>query len=89
MLQRSVSFKTMAMIDSLAWASFRLGEFEKAKDLLMKVKADQSSNPQLRFHYGAVLVALGDQAKGQGVIRTTLNDTYPGRDEAGRMVGQP
>jgi hypothetical protein len=30
----------MAMIDSLAWASFRLGEFEKAKDLLMKVKAD-------------------------------------------------
>jgi len=34
----------------------------------------------------AVLVALGDQAKGHGVIRTTLNDTYPGRDEAVRMV---
>jgi tetratricopeptide (TPR) repeat protein len=89
MLQKSVSFKTMAMIDSLAWADYRLGEFEKAKDLLIKVKADQSSNPQLRFHYGAVLVALGDQAKGQGVIRTTLNDTYPGRDEAVRMVGEP
>jgi hypothetical protein len=89
MLRKSVSFKTAAMSDSLAWASFRLGEFEKAKDLLIKVKADQSSNPQLRFHYGAVLVALGDQAKGQGVIRTTLNDTYPGRDEAGRMVAQP
>jgi predicted Zn-dependent protease len=89
MLQKSVSFKTMAMIDSLAWADYRLGEFEKAKELLIKVKADQSSNPQLRFHYGAVLVALGDQAKGQGVIRTTLNDTYPGRDEAVRMVGAP
>jgi len=89
MLQKSVSFKTMAMIDSLAWADYRLGEFEKAKDILIKVKADQSSNPQLRFHYGAVLVALGDQAKGQGVIRTTLNDTYPGRDEAARMVGEP
>jgi len=89
MLQKSVSFKTMAMIDSLAWANYRLGEFQKAKDLLTQVKADQSSNPQLRFHYGAVLVALGDQAKGHGVIRTTLNDTYPGRDEAERMVREP
>jgi predicted Zn-dependent protease len=88
-LQKSVSFKTMAMIDSLAWADYRLGEFEKAKDLLMKIRADQSPNPQLRFHYGAVLVALGEPAKGQGVIRTTLNDNYPGRDEAERMMGKP
>jgi hypothetical protein len=52
----------------------------------MKLKADQSSNPQLRFHYGAILVALGGQAEGHGVIRTTRNDPCPGRDEAGRMV---
>jgi tetratricopeptide (TPR) repeat protein len=86
LLRKNVAFKTLAMIDTLAWSDYRLGEFQEAKDLLSRVRADQSTNPQVRFHYGAVLVALGEDAKGQKIIRTTLNDSYPGRNEAEQMV---
>jgi tetratricopeptide (TPR) repeat protein len=86
LLQKSVSFKTLAMVDTLAWSSYRLGEIEKAKDLFSQMKVDQSTNPQLRFHYGAILIALGEGMKGQGLIRTTLNESYPGREEAERMA---
>jgi hypothetical protein len=42
--------------------------------------------PQLRYHYGAVLIALGDRAKGQKIIKDTLNDAYPGRNEAEKLL---
>jgi hypothetical protein len=42
--------------------------------------------PQLRFHYGAVVMALGDRASGQKIIKETLNDTYPGRSEAEKLL---
>jgi tetratricopeptide (TPR) repeat protein len=82
LLQKNAPFKNQAVLDTLAWSDYRLGDFEKAKELLDLANADQSSNPQLRFHYGAVLIALGEQAKGQKIIENTFNDTYPGRNEA-------
>jgi tetratricopeptide (TPR) repeat protein len=85
-LKKNAAVKNLAFIDTLAWSSYRLGEFQKAKELLSQIKADQSENPQLRFHYGAVLVALGDDVRGQKIIKTTLNDSYPGRNEAQQMV---
>jgi predicted Zn-dependent protease len=86
LLKRNATFKSLVITDTLAWSSYRLGDLQKAKQLLAQVKADQSSNPQLRFHYGAILVALGDDTRGQRLIKTTLNDSYPGRNEAQQMV---
>ncbi|WP_280712395.1 tetratricopeptide repeat protein [Bradyrhizobium sp. BR13661] len=86
LLQKNALFKNQAILDSLAWSDYRLGNFEKAKELLNLANADQSSNPQLRFHYGAVLVALGEDKRGQEIIRSTLKDTYPGRNEAEAIV---
>jgi hypothetical protein len=85
-LQGNARFKNPAILDTLAWSDYRLGDFEKAKGLLILAKADQSSNPQMRFHYGAVLVALGEQTKGQQIIKDTLDDKYPGRNEAEKML---
>jgi tetratricopeptide (TPR) repeat protein len=84
-LQKNAIFKNQAILDTLAWSDYRLGDFEKAKELLNLANAGQSSNPQLRFHYGAVLIALGDM-KGQKIIKDTLTDTYPGRNEAEKIL---
>jgi hypothetical protein len=78
--------KNQAILDTLAWSDYRLGDFKMAKDLLDLANADQSSNPQLRFHFGAVLIALGENAKGQGIIKSTLSDAYPGRSEAEKLL---
>jgi hypothetical protein len=74
------------VLDTLAWSSYRLGDIDSAKKLLALANAGQSTIAQLRFHYGAVLIASGDRVKGQDIIRTTLNDNYPGRDEAYEML---
>jgi tetratricopeptide (TPR) repeat protein len=86
LLQKNAIFKNQAILDSLAWSDYRLGDFGKAKELLNLANADQSANPQLRFHYGAVLIALGEDKRGQEIIRSTLKDTYPGRNEAEAIV---
>jgi tetratricopeptide (TPR) repeat protein len=86
LLQKNALFKNPVILDTLAWSDYRLGEIEKAKELLSLANADQSSNSQMRFHYGAVLIASGEQMKGKIIIKNTLNDTYPGRNEAENML---
>jgi tetratricopeptide (TPR) repeat protein len=86
LLQKNARLKAPAMLDTLAWSYYRLGDLKKAKELLDLANADQSSKPQLRFHYGAVLIALGQNARGQGIIKNTLNDSYPGRSEAEKLL---
>jgi tetratricopeptide (TPR) repeat protein len=86
LLQKNALFKNPGILDTLAWSNYRLGDFGKAKELLNLANADQSSNLQMRFHYGAVLIALGERVKGQEIIKNTLKDTYPGRNEAEEIM---
>jgi predicted Zn-dependent protease len=86
LLQKNATFKNPAIVDTLAWSDYRLEDFAKAKELLCSVNAEQSTMPQLRYHYGAVVIALGDREKGQKIIKETLNDTYPGRNEAEKLL---
>jgi tetratricopeptide (TPR) repeat protein len=86
LLQKNATFKNPAIVDTLAWSEYRLEDFAKAKELLSSVNAEQSALPQLRYHYGAVVMALGDREKGQKIIKETLNDTYPGRSEAEQLL---
>jgi tetratricopeptide (TPR) repeat protein len=86
LLQKNALFKNQAILDTLAWSDYRLGEFEKAKELLNLANADHFSNPQMRFHYGAVLIASGEQTKGREIIKNTLSDAYSGRDEAEKIL---
>jgi predicted Zn-dependent protease len=86
LLQKNAVFKNLTIVDTLAWSDYRLEDFAKAKDLLSSVNAEQSPIPQLRFHYGATVIALGDRSKGQKILKETLNDTYPGRSEAEKLL---
>jgi hypothetical protein len=48
-LQGNALFKNPAILDTLAWPDYRLGDFEKPKGLLILANADQSSNPSNAF----------------------------------------
>jgi tetratricopeptide (TPR) repeat protein len=85
-LQKNALFKNLAILDTLAWLDYRLGDLEKAKELLSLANAEQSSNPEVRFHYGAVSIALGEVVKGQNIIKDTLAETYSGRSEAEKIL---
>jgi tetratricopeptide (TPR) repeat protein len=75
------------VLDTLAWIDYRLGDFQSAKDLLTKAKADTSTNPQLRFHYGAVLIALGDKDAGRTALKGALGQAgFPGQAEAEHLL---
>ncbi|MCW6506745.1 tetratricopeptide repeat protein [Lichenifustis flavocetrariae] len=85
-LQRVAVSNNPALLDTLAWIDYRLGDFPSAKALLVRAKADTSDNPQLRFHYGAVLMAMGDKDAGRSVVKAALSQPFPGRQEAERML---
>lgn len=85
-IQRFAEAGNPALLDTLAWLDYRLGDFQSAKDLLVRAKAETSPNPQLRYHYGAVLIALGDKDGGRKVIRSALAKPFPGRDDAERLL---
>ena len=70
-----------AIMDTLAWANYRLGDAAAAKLLLERIHADHAA-PQLRFHYGAVLMATGDNENGRALIKSALSENFPGREEA-------
>lgn len=74
-----------AIVDTLAWADYRLGDPSAAKALLERIHADHSA-PQLRYHYGAVLMATGDKENGRALIKAVLSENFPGREEAQGLV---
>src|SRR5258708_24227261 len=57
LLLRNAVVKNQAILDTLAWSDYRLGDFEKAKKLLDPANDDQQSNHQLPFHFGSLLLA--------------------------------
>ena len=50
-----------AVIDSMGWVQFKLGNLEKAREYLQKAY-DQTSDAEIAAHLGEVLWALGDQS---------------------------
>ena len=85
-MQRLAESPNPAILDTLAWLDYRLGDLQSAKDLLVRAKADTSPNPQLRYHYGAVLIALGDKDAGRSAVKAALAQQFPGHDEAERLL---
>lgn len=86
-MQRMADATNPSVLDTLAWLDYRLGNLQSAKDLLVRAKADASPNPQLRYHYGAVLIALGEKDAGRSAVKAALAEpTFPGHAEAERLL---
>ena len=71
-----------AIVDTIAWLDFRLGRLDEAKGLLTRINAAESTNPQLRFHLAAVLLASGDRTQGLALLDSVKGMDFPGADEA-------
>ena len=86
-MQRLADVSNPAILDTIAWLDYRLGNLQSAKDLLVRAKADSSPNPQLRYHYGAVLIALGDKDAGRSAVKAALaQPSFPGHEDAARLL---
>ena len=73
------------VLDTIAWLDYRLGQFDEAKRLLLQADAGKNSNPQLRFHLAAILIATGDRPGGLALLDTIKGLTFPGSDEMRKL----
>jgi tetratricopeptide (TPR) repeat protein len=58
--------------DTLAWALYRNGRFEEAREASDRALAMGTSDAAAHFHAGVISLALGDQARGVDEIQTAL-----------------
>lgn len=77
--------------DTVAWALYRLGQFDAAAASIAAARALGADEARLRFHEGAIQLARGDVAAGARLIRSAL-DLGPALDpieraEAKRLLG--
>lgn len=77
--------------DTVAWALYRLGQFDEAATSIAAARALGADDARLRFHDGAIRVARGEVAAGRRLLRSAL-DLGPALDpiertEAKRLLG--
>lgn len=58
--------------DLVAWALYRLGRFEEAAAEILEARALGADDARLRFHDGAIALALGDRSGGIALLETAL-----------------
>jgi cellulose synthase operon protein C len=75
-----------AILDSIAWLDYRLGHPDSALALLERADAAHQKDPQVRFHLGAVLIALGQTEKGKAILATTEGKAFSGQQEAATLL---
>lgn len=77
-----------ALPDTVGWILARQGENQKALSYLRKAFARNSTDPEIRYHLGVVLIALGRTAEGSKELRAAVDsgEQFAGRDEAMRLV---
>jgi tetratricopeptide (TPR) repeat protein len=71
-------------VDTLGWVQFRQSELALARVNLERAIKLRDDVPQLHYHLGMVLVALGEQQKAKETLARAVGEgaTYPGLDEA-------
>ena len=76
--------------DAYAWALYRAGRIDEAKEAIAKATRFGTQDARLMFHQGAILVAAGDAAQGKKKIGAALEMDprfdLTGAAEARRML---
>jgi tetratricopeptide (TPR) repeat protein len=77
-----------SIMDTLAWAYFRLGEYNQARDLLEKAAAAAPDTAIFNYHMGMVLYKSGDADAARMRLEKALagDEDFIGRDEAARTL---
>ena len=80
--------QSAAMLDTMGWILARKGDNEQALSYLRKAYVKNSTDPEIRYHLGATLVALDRLAEGERELRAALNSgtSFTGREDAERLL---
>ncbi|MGH8456891.1 MAG: tetratricopeptide repeat protein, partial [Stenotrophobium sp.] len=63
-----------AILDSMGWVQFRLGNSDQASKLLQQAY-DKFPDPEVAAHLGEVLWTLGEKAQAQAIWNKALKDS--------------
>ncbi|HWT99002.1 MAG TPA: tetratricopeptide repeat protein [Terriglobales bacterium] len=79
-----------ALLDTVAWIYYRLGQFQTAASFMQRVMANADVTPQMRYHYAAVLLKQGNKQEAEVELKkaTASGASYPGFDDAKLMLSQ-
>ncbi|HVJ31566.1 MAG TPA: tetratricopeptide repeat protein [Terriglobia bacterium] len=79
-----------ALLDTVAWIYYRLGQYQTAASFMGRVMASPDVTPQMRYHYAAVLLKQGNREQAAAELKkaTAAGDTYPGFDDAKLLLSQ-
>lgn len=58
--------------DTVGWAYYRAGQYERALELLSKAAEGASENPEILYHLGAAQLAAGDAETGRQTLEKAL-----------------
>ena len=77
-----------ALVDTLGWVYFRMGEFSQAHGLIGQALAAAPNSDVLNYHMGAVLLKLGQKDEALEKLRKALEgaEEYPGRGDAEKLL---
>ena len=76
-------------LDSLAWAHYRLGQYDKALPLLERAASLAPDSMLVQLHLGKTLFRSGQTERGRELIERAIRSgqPLPGADEARAMAG--
>jgi tetratricopeptide (TPR) repeat protein len=76
LIERALSLKPdePAIMDSLGWAYYRLGQHEKARNYLERA-FNKMNDPEIAAHLGEVLWVMGEQDEARKVWESALSNT--------------
>jgi putative PEP-CTERM system TPR-repeat lipoprotein len=80
--------QSYALLDTVGWILARQGENEQALSYLRKSYTKNSTDPEIRYHLGATLLALGRTAEAKKELRAALDSgqQFLGRDDAEKLM---
>lgn len=58
--------------DTVGWAYYRAGEFQRAEDILAEAAEGAPSNPEILYHWGAAQLANGEAESGRETLEKAL-----------------
>jgi tetratricopeptide (TPR) repeat protein len=79
-----------ALLDTLGWAYYKKGDFEKAAEVLSGVVEQAPDVPVFRYHLGMTYYRQGDMRAAREILARAVADEYQydGVDEARRVYAE-
>ena len=77
--------------DTVGWAYYRAGDYEKAVEYLSQAVEGAGDNPEIRYHLGAAQLASGDDAAARENLERALSlggDDFTFAEETQALLSQ-